>query len=234
MLNKSPQPNVVIASRQRRRSNLATNKNRLLRALRALAMTLLLTACQSAAPSNAAILTDDFSSPDSGWNRQTDDTAYTRYFEGEYQMWMLKPNLTLWTVHDPIVGDAVIQTSARTAGGPDNNFFGVVCRQVNDKNFYFFVISADSYYGIGKFKEGKQILLHSSQLERNDKLKPGRGAHHLRAECIGNTLSWVVDGIKLAQVKDGDYKEGRTGFIIGSYEKQFVDIRFDNLIVSKP
>jgi len=195
---------------------------------------LLISACQTEPASGEAIFVDDFSKNDSGWNRQSNAEAYTRYLEGEYQMWILKPNLIVWTTHDPIVGDAVIQVAARTAGGPDNNFFGVICRHQDDKNFYFFIISADSYYGVGKFKNGERTLLHNSLLDRADKIAPGRVAHQIRVECVGSTLSLTVDNNRLARVSDPDFKEGRAGLIVGSYEKNFVDVRFDNLIVSKP
>jgi len=196
---------------------------------------LLLVSCANNDPApGEAIFVDDFSKNDSGWNRQSNAEAYTRYLEGEYQMWILKPNLIVWTTHDPILGDAVIQVAARTAGGPDNNFFGVICRHQDDKNFYFFIISADSYYGVGKFRNGERTLLHNALLDRNDKIASGRVAHQIRAECVGNTLSLTVDNNRLARVNDPDFKEGRAGLIVGSYEKNFVDVRFDNLIISRP
>ncbi|MEK9161780.1 MAG: hypothetical protein AAB261_00630, partial [Chloroflexota bacterium] len=188
-----------------------------------------LTACQGEPASGEAIFVDDFSKNDTGWNRQSNAEAYTRYLDGEYQMWILKSNLIVWTTHDPIVGDAVIQVAARTAGGPENNFFGVICRHQDDKNFYFFIISGDSYYGVGKFKNGERTLLHNALLDRTDKIASGRVAHQIRVECVGSTLSLTVDNNRLARVSDPDFKEGRAGLIVGSYEKNFVDVRFDNL-----
>ena len=32
--------------------------------------------------------------------------------------------------------------------GPDDNDFGIICRYIDDNQFYYAIISSDGYYGI--------------------------------------------------------------------------------------
>ncbi|MBI3242380.1 MAG: hypothetical protein HYZ49_08815 [Chloroflexi bacterium] len=194
----------------------------------------LLAACQPQLKSGDVLFADDFAKTESGWNRGSDADATTDYLDGEYQIKIFTANLNVWSVGAPAFGDALIDVNARTAGGPDNNLFGLICRYQDDQNFYFLVISADSYYGIGKYKEGASMLLNSAVYEYSDIIPPGPAAHHLTATCIGDTLTLSINGTKLAQAKDTDFKTGKLGLIAGSFDEPEVDVRFDNLAVTQP
>jgi hypothetical protein len=47
-------------------------------------------------------------------------------------------------------------------------------------------------------------------------------------------LAFNVNGQKLAEVQDRDYLSGDIGLTAGTFTKEGVDIRFDNLMVIKP
>jgi len=199
-----------------------------------LALALTLAACQSQPKSGDILLTDSFDKTESGWNRQSDADATTDYLDGEYQIKVFTSNLNVWSIGKLALGDALIDVNARAAGGPDNNLFGLICRYQDDQNFYFFVISADSYYGIGKYKDGQSALLNSAVYEYSAKIPPGQATHHLTAACIGDNLTLSLNGTELAQARDTDFKTGQLGLIGGSFDEPDVDIRFDNLVASVP
>ena len=184
--------------------------------------------------SGDTLFADDFSKPDSGWNQQADADATTGYLDGEYQIAILTPNLNVWSASGPQLADVTIDADARTATGPDNNLFGLICRYQDDKNFYFLVISSDRYYVIGKLKEGQIAYLSGSSFEYSDKILPGEAAHRLTGTCIGNVLTLAVDGALLAETSDDDFKAGLVGLIAGTFDEPDVDVRFDNLVVVKP
>jgi hypothetical protein len=204
------------------------------RALLSLLLLLSLAACQSQPKPGDVLYLDDFEQIGSGWNRQSDADAATDYADGEYRIEVVTPNLNVWSVAGPQLTDAIIDVTARTAAGPDNNLFGLICRYQDDLNFYFLVISADSYYGIGQYRDGESTLLNSNVYEYSDKILPGPATHHLTAACIGNTLTLAVNGTQLAQATDIDFKTGKLGLIAGSFGEPDVDVRFDNLIASAP
>lgn len=199
-----------------------------------LVFALTLAACSSQPKSGDVLLVDDFSNPESGFNRQSDADAITDYIDGEYQIHVFTPNLNVWAVSGPKFTDAIVEANARTASGSENNLFGVICRLEDDSNFYFFAISADSYYAIGKLKDGEIVLLSSSVFEHSDKILSGQAVNHVVATCAGTTLTLNVNGTQLAQITDGDFTEGQIGFIAGTFDDPETDVRFDNLLVTKP
>jgi len=184
--------------------------------------------------SGDALFADDFSKSDSGWNRQADADVTTGYVDGEYQIAILAPNLNVWAASGRQLADVAVAADARTAAGPDNNLFGLICRYQDNKNFYFLVISSDSYFVVGKLKEGRINYLSGSSFEYSDKILPGQAAHHLTATCIGNVLTLAVDGAHLADASDDDFKAGLVGLMAGSFDEPGVDVRFDNLVVFEP
>ena len=131
------------------------------------------------------------------------------------------------------ITDVAVEVNARTADGSENNLYGLICRHQDDKNFYFFAISADGYYAIGKLKEGQIIFLGSDTFQPSAQIQTGPAVNHLVATCISQTLSLSVNGKQLAQTTDSDFADGVIGLIAGTFDDQ-TDVRFDNLLVTKP
>ncbi len=130
--------------------------------------------------------------------------------------------------------DVRIEVDASKAGGPEDNDFGVICRSTNSKNFYFFTISSDGYYGIGKFKSGVQILIGETSMLTSDKIRRGEQINHIHADCVGSTLTLYVNGEKIRTVNDNDFRSGKVGLIAGAFDTPGTDIQFDNFSVLKP
>jgi hypothetical protein len=195
---------------------------------------LALSACWAQPQSGDILLTDDFSNPESGFTRQADADAITDYLEGQYQIHVFTPNINVWSVNSQKLADVKIDINARTAAGSENNMYGVVCRHRDDSNFYFFAISADGYYAIGKVNEGVIALLSSSVYEPSDKIQTGQTLNHLSATCLGENLTLSVNDSPIAQATDSDFADGKIGLIAGTFDDTETDVRFDNLVVTQP
>lgn len=193
-----------------------------------------LAACAPPAQSGEVLLVDDFSNPESGFARQADADTVMEYLDGSYQIQLFTPNLNVWSIAGERIGDSAVEVNAYTAAGSDNNLYGVICRHEDDSNFYFFAISADGYYAIGKLKEGEIVLLGTAVFEKSDVIKLGQEKNHIRALCIGQTLTLVVNGSQLMEASDADFAEGKVGLIAGTFDDPETDIRFDDLLVTKP
>ena len=111
---------------------------------------------------------------------------------------------------------------------------GIICRHQNDQNFYFFVISADGYYAIGKNKDGRSTLLEQNAMQYSGAIKKGVVINHLRAECQGSTLSFFVNDVPVALVVDEDFSSGDVGLLAGTFDRGDLDILFDNFVVTQP
>jgi len=182
----------------------------------------------------AILFQDDFSDPQSGWNRVSTDTGETDYDDGVYRILVNESNTDIWSKPGQSFEDAVIEVDAFKVGGVRDNRFGVICRATSDDTFYTFIISSDGYYGIGKVKGEFYELIGTDALLPSEEIEQGSAINRIRAECIGDRLSLFVNGVKIDEVKDTELVSGDVGLIAGTYNEPGTDIRFDNFIVRQP
>ena len=178
---------------------------------------------------------DDFSSPDSGWDRVQVKDGTTDYTgDGAYRILVNTPNSDIWANPGLNFTDVRIEVDATKVGGPDDNDFGVICRYQDVDNFYFFIISSDGYYAIGKVVQGEQALLSGDSMAPSDAILQGAATNHLRADCVGSQLAFFVNGAPLDQVQDATFSQGDVGLMAGTFDEAGTEILFDNFIVLQP
>lgn len=191
------------------------------------------TADQPAQPSNL-LFQDDFSDSSSGWDQVTTETGITDYTNDAYRIYVNETGTDVWANPGLEFTDVTVEVEARKMDGPDDNDFGVICRSVDISNFYFFVISSDGYYGIGKISDAGQELIGMDAMQPSESILQGETTNTIRADCIGNSLSLYVNGDKLAEVQDSQFSNGDVGLIAGSFDTPGTDILFDNFSVTRP
>jgi len=181
------------------------------------------------------IFSDDFSYPLGGWERIDMETYQANYKDGVYHLLISEPFTSIWSLKDLISEDVLIDVDTTKAGGSDDNYYGVICRANKETgNFYFFIISSDGYYSIGKVIGGEQVLLGESVMQPSEYIRKGYATNHIRAACVEDMLSLSVNGQELMKVLDDEYSIGGVGLIAGSFEVPGVEIYFDNFVVEKP
>lgn len=209
-----------------------------------LAIALLSVACSSlplggdvadpALPDNV-LFQDDFSDTSSGWDRVNQPEGITDYNDGVYRIFVNTLNTDIWANPGLDFSDVRILVDATKMGGIDNNDFGVICRYQDADNYYFFILSSDGYYGIGKVRDGVQTLIGMDAMPPSEAIIQGDATNRLRADCIGPKLSLFANDEFLAQFEDSDLTSGDVGLIAGtSPEAPGTDIFFDNFQVLKP
>lgn len=186
------------------------------------------------ARSGRVLFQDDFSSPASGWRRVTQAAGASDYMDGVYRILVNEANVDIWSRPGLKFGDVRIEVDAFKVGGDRDNRFGLICRAVDDDSFYTFIISSDGFYGIGLIDGAAYQLIGMDALQPTDAIKLGSAMNHIRADCVGDTLTLFVNGAQVAQVKDSTFSGGDVGLIAGSYTTPGTDIRFDNFIVYEP
>ena len=187
-----------------------------------------------APPGKEILFQDDFSSPDDTWVRLRDEEGITDYDQDGYRIRVDLENWFFWVNPGLTFDDVSIQVEATKLGGPDENEFGVICRYVDENNFYFFSITSDGFYGITRVVGDDYELIGMQNLRPSNAINTGSAANRLRAECQGNTLRFYVNDMLLAEVQDDNLTAGDIGLIAGTYDQPGVDILFDNLIVTRP
>ncbi len=177
---------------------------------------------------------DDFSNADSGWPATADSDKSASYDNGQYLLQAFTDNQDVWAHPGESFGDVRIEVDASKSIGPDDNSFGVICRFVDDDNFYFFIISSDGYQAIGKYLAGDFSYLTSDKMQSSSEIITGGAANHIRADCVGPTLTLYVNNQQVSSVTDSSFATGDVGLIVGTFDEPNVGILFDNLIIYEP
>jgi hypothetical protein len=183
-------------------------------------------------PSGAVLFQDNFDDNTTGWDRFVNEGGMMDYFEGQYRMLVLIPGMNFWSTPEKNFGDVRIETDVLKLAGPDENRMGVMCRY-QAGNYYFFVISNDGYYAVGKFIGNQSTLLGQREMQMHAVIQPNM-INHLRADCVGETLTFYVNFTEITSTQDGDLPSGDIGVLTGTFIQPGADVAFDNFVVMQP
>ena len=182
--------------------------------------------------SGTVLFEDEFNANTTGWDRFSNEGGIMDYFEGGYRILVQRPDLNFWSTPEKEYRDVRVEADILKLAGPDENRMGLLCRY-QAGNHYFFIISNDGYYAIGKFINGQTTLLGQTEMQPNALIQPNM-INHLRADCIGNTLTFYVNFTEIASVQDSDLTSGDIGVLAGSFSQPGVDVSFDHFVVMQP
>ncbi len=199
-------------------------------------LALTLTACQfaPAAQSGDVLFEDDFSTRANRWTSLANEGGVMNYDGGGFRMVVSAQGRDYWATPGLNFDDVRIDVDTIKVAGPVENRIGVVCRHRDVQNFYFFVISTDGYYAIGKVKEGEQSLIGQKEMLYSSAIETGLAINHLRVECQGSILRLYINDAPTALVDDFDFPEGDVGLLAGTFDEAGLDVLFDNFVVIKP
>ncbi|MBF8255931.1 MAG: Serine/threonine protein kinase [Anaerolineales bacterium] len=184
-------------------------------------------------PAGEILFEDHFDDTGSGWGRLHSNLSSADYQDGVYRIRFDGTNDDAWATSGHAFDDVRIAVGTLKVGGPDDNDFGVICRYRDDANFYALLITSDGYYGVMKMKDGERIMV--GQQEGNylesTAIHQGAAANEIVAECINDHLALHVNGVLVADVRDGAFASGDVGLIAGTFEEGGVEIHFDDFFV---
>ena len=183
--------------------------------------------------SGSVLFQDDFSRPVSGWDRMLVDEGIMDYDAGGYRILVNSLQTNFWSTPHQNFSDVRLEVDTGKLAGPDENRIGLVCR-FNGSDYYFFIISSDGFYGMGVYSGGQAVLLGQSEMQSSSNINKGLAVNHLRADCIGNTLTFYVNGFQMAQAQDSTLSTGDVGLLAGTFAAPGVDVVFDNFVVLMP
>ncbi|HKY54129.1 MAG TPA: hypothetical protein VJM08_07490 [Anaerolineales bacterium] len=200
---------------------------------------LFLSACTAApipqvpvANSGDILFQDEFENNTTGWDRVLNENGIMDYDQGGYRILVQQPTMNFWSTPEKNFRDVRVEADVIRLNGPDENRAGLICRYQNG-DYYFFIISNDGFYAIGKFIGGNTILLGQTEM-RSSEFILTNSTNHLRADCIGNTLTFFVNFNQIASAQDTDFPTGDVGLLAGSFSEPGVDVSFDHFVVMQP
>jgi hypothetical protein len=180
---------------------------------------------------------DGFEDPRSGWGtdqRREFDRGYTGE---EYFVDLHAPNWFAWAKPGASFDDVVVEVDAYLASGPSDSHFGVLCRYVDESNFYYLAISPDGYYAIfRRLAGGRPDVLtgDGSGMVFSPAVRTGGQVNRIKAVCQGDELSLSVNGEPLDTVTDDAHLGGDVGLAAGTGFEGNARFHFDEFSALKP
>jgi hypothetical protein len=185
-------------------------------------------------PPGAVLYQDDFSRADSGWGQAQVDLGQAAYADGAYRFRIDAPDVDFWAHPGEAYSFTRIEVDAAPLPNTPPGRMGLICRLVDEQNFYFFVITPDGYYGIGKTQNGQATFLGMDQMARHESIHTDGQVNRLRADCIAELLIFYVNDQLVGSAVDSAFPRGDVGLLAGSFDQAGVDVLFDNFVVYKP
>ncbi len=155
------------------------------------------------------------------------------YDAGGYRIAVNQPDVNLWSTPHRDFANVRLEVDEGKLGGADDNRAGLICRY-SANSYYFFMITHDGFYGVGIFKDGQSTLLGQNEMQSSAAIHTGVNINHLRADCVGDTLTFYVNGQQIAQVRDATLTQGDVGLIAGTFSHPDADFIFDNFVAIQP
>lgn len=178
------------------------------------------------------IFSDDFSSSH-GWPVAESNNWAFGYENGDYFIFVNYPNAAIWSVRFENHADVRIQTHALRSEGPQNGYYGVVCRFIDASNYYMLVVGEDGSYGIGKMLGGSLDFI-DKRVDESGIVYRGQTPNQVEGDCLGSNLTLVVNGQTLMQVQDPSFKQGNIGLVAGVPSTYGLKVIFSDFLVLKP
>jgi hypothetical protein len=182
-----------------------------------------------------AIIEDDFSNT-TLWYVAEEDNYGFEYVDGGYRIYNEILNAAIWSYKDQDFQDIQIEVDTTRNEGPDESYYGVICRFANDGNDYYGLVINDSgFYGILKMKDGELEFLDSGLDEDEVVNKEGGVTNRIKGVCIGDQLMLFSNDQKLLEVVDDSLATGVVGLVVGNRLSGVgIDVTFDNFALLWP
>jgi len=162
------------------------------------------------------------------WDTSDDPEYGAQVVDGAYRMNLNTANWMSWSVSGGVMSENVMMDlDAELISGSMENNQGMICRYLDDENFYMLTVGNDAWVEIMKIYQGDLTSLFADFV--GAQIDPVY--NHLQGFCIGDRIILYVNGELAAEAQDGDLVSGDVGVAIGNYDEPQVVIDFDNFFV---
>ena len=179
-------------------------------------------------------LTDYFSNPNSGWPEKKEGPDQWWYALDYYHIQVGTANNQVVIPSGFSMADGAVVTSGlilEQTRAPQA-FYGVVCRYQGPDNFYFFEVSHDGFYRIGKIWNGTISFLGMSSAQASPLINTDQ-ENQITVECRGNQLSLFVNDQLLQTVTDDSLTSGEAGLCAYAAEIPGIIAAFEYFIAEE-
>lgn len=175
------------------------------------------------------ILEDEFAGSGSGWSSTEQENYSFGYSGGAYRFFVDLFNADIWSVRGEGYEDVRVEVDVEQIAGPEESYYGLICRFQDGANYYAFVV-----HGAGQARIFVKAGGVSTDLGEADELPGTGGDRRLRADCIDDELTLYVDGREAVQAQDDTFAAGAVGVLAGTGQTPGLEMAFDNFLLAQP
>lgn len=160
---------------------------------------------------------------------------------GAYQLGVRQgQSVVTATLDAKFPADQIVTAGFETTGSPPDAGFGVVCRMVDEDNYYRLGVANDGQYAIQRVKDGTSTVLtgEPSRLDPKDgswtidpELRDTPGPFTVRAECAGNTLTLFESNREVISTRDSTITGTNVGVFVESFAEPDSTLKVQSLSV---
>jgi hypothetical protein len=153
---------------------------------------------------------------------------------GALTMEVNKSQTTHGTLAEGVYDDVVVSVDSTLPPFPaGNSSWGVICRYVDDLNFFGFEVRADGSHRIFSVENGVETDLSPFEESEVIDLSPA-AVNNMVVACVEETVSLTVNGEVVAFAEEVGLSTGQVGLILSSDVITPARISFDNFLVTGP
>ncbi|MEO8357459.1 MAG: protein kinase [Chloroflexota bacterium] len=179
------------------------------------------------------LFSDDFSNPLSGWPTIQNARGGYSYQPDGYHIVVDEPGAVLWAKTSQEYQDISLYVDSRPLTAGKNGYYGLICRIQDDQSFYYFAIQGNGNYTMGKYKDSEFLSFFSEGWKQSDAINQGQ-INHLQADCVADTLRFIVNNALIGEARDTDLTSGYGGLLAASLDSQRFEALFNNFLITEP
>ena len=130
--------------------------------------------------------------------------------------------------------DVIVRVESRQLTGSSDSYLGVVCRYLDSHNYYRFFITPDGYAGIIRLVDGESSTLPGGETKYSHDVFQDDSVNVLEAACVGNKLTFHVNGKLVISVEDDLLTQGDIGIFAETGKDGAGSFIFNQFYATKP
>ncbi len=180
---------------------------------------------------------DDFSQSPTSWSQIQNASGSASQSNGGFHFEITpKDTLMISNPGKSFPGDVSVEVDVRSSAGSVISYMGVVCHYQDANNYYMFLITTDGSAGIIMDYQGLVTMISPGlKFLPMDGIKKWNATNHIRATCIGETLTLYANGTQVSLAYDSTLTGGDVGLVARSGKYQGgTNLTFRNFLVTQP
>jgi hypothetical protein len=183
-------------------------------------------------PVRDLILEDDFEQTET-WASVEEENFSFRYQDGGYRVANGFTNGAVSSIRNIEYRHILVEVDAQQVAGPEDAYFGVICRWQDTQNYYGLVAGGAGFYGILRLIDGEIAFLDQGVAPSGEIFRDS-GSNRIAGSCLGDRLILIVNGQRLMEVRDESFESGNVGVVVGTRSSGGVEVHFDNFALLRP